>query len=96
MKCISSYSLAFRGKNEVAFSENNVNYIVALEYLSEFDPLLREHMKKYANCGTGSINYLSSTVCDEFISIISKDLQLTIANKIKEAKFYSLHLIYLT
>ncbi|XP_067122570.1 zinc finger protein 271-like [Centruroides vittatus] len=62
----------------------------ALEYLSEFDPFLREHMKKYANCGTGTINYLSSTICDEFISIISKDLQLTIVNEIKEAKFYSL------
>ncbi|XP_067130448.1 zinc finger MYM-type protein 1-like [Centruroides vittatus] len=90
IKFISSYSLAFRGKNEVFFSENNGNYIGALEYLSEFDPFLREHMKKYANCGTGTINYLSSTICDEFISIISKDLQLTIVNEIKEAKFYSL------
>ncbi|XP_067139853.1 zinc finger MYM-type protein 1-like [Centruroides vittatus] len=83
-------SQTFRGKNEVFFSENNGNYIGALEYLSEFDPFLREHMKKYANCGTGTINYLSSTICDEFISIISKDLQLTIVNEIKEAKFYSL------
>ncbi|XP_067135095.1 zinc finger MYM-type protein 1-like [Centruroides vittatus] len=82
--------VSFRGKNEVLFSENNGNYIGALEYLSEFDPFLREHMKKCANCGTGTINYLSSTICDEFISIISKDLQLTIVNEIKEAKFYSL------
>ncbi|XP_067142841.1 zinc finger MYM-type protein 1-like [Centruroides vittatus] len=90
IKFISSYSLAFRGKNEVFFSENNGNYIGALKYLSEFDPFLREHMKKYANCGTGTINYLSSTIFDEFISIISKDLQLTIVNEIKEAKFYPL------
>ncbi|XP_067136484.1 zinc finger MYM-type protein 1-like [Centruroides vittatus] len=89
IKFISSYSLAFRGKNEVFFSENNGNYIGALEYLSEFDPFLREH-EKYANCGTGTIKYLSSTICDEFISIISKDLQLTIVNEIKEAKFYYL------
>ena len=33
---------------------------------------------------------MSSTICYEFITIISKDLQLTIVNKIKEAKFYSL------
>ena len=34
IKFISSYSLAFRGKNEVFFSESNGNYIGALEYLS--------------------------------------------------------------
>ncbi|XP_067135626.1 uncharacterized protein [Centruroides vittatus] len=77
----------------LAFTETNnllYCYVCTLEYLSEFDPFLQKHMKKYANCGTGTINYLSSTICDEFISIISKDLQLTIVNEIKEAKFYSL------
>ena len=81
----------YRGTNEVFFSENNGSYIGTLEYLSEFDPFLHEHMKKYAKCGNGSINYLLSTICDEFIYIKSKNLQLTIVNEIKEAKFYSLH-----
>lgn len=47
-------------------------------------------MKKYANCGTGTVNYLSSTICDEFIGIISNNLRNIIINEIKEVKYYVL------
>lgn len=47
-------------------------------------------MKKYAKCGTGTVNYLSSTICDEFIDIISTNIRSMIINDIKEAKYYAL------
>lgn len=90
IKYLATYSLAFRGTNEVFFKECNGNYIGALEYLAEFDPFLKEHLKKYANLGKGCVSYMSSTICDEFINLIANNLRNKIINEIKEAKYYSI------
>ena len=90
IKFISSYSLAFRGKSEVFLL---VKIMVIAHVLWNIYPssihFCGDTSKKVWN-GTGTVNYLLSTKRDEFISIISKDLQLTIVNEIKEAEFYSL------
>ncbi|XP_065658586.1 zinc finger MYM-type protein 1-like [Hydra vulgaris] len=64
--------LAFRGHNEVIGSSNSGNYLGMLELLTQFDPVLKQHIDTFANIGKGNVNYLSKTICEELIDIMSQ------------------------
>ena len=70
MKCFCVRGLAFRGKNELIDSSNNVNYLGILELLNEYDTFLAEHISKHSNKGRGRASYLSSTICEEMIELM--------------------------
>lgn len=61
IKFLSSRGLAFRGDNEIVGSQHNGNYLGILEFIAEYDPLLRSHFAKYGSVGKGKQSYLSST-----------------------------------
>ena len=75
--------------DEIIGSVNNGNYLGCLELLAEYDPFLAEHIQQRANKGRGHISYLSSTICDEFILIISDQLMRQVIQETKDAKYYS-------
>ena len=52
----------FRGHTELFGQKDNVNYLGLLELLSQFDPSLAEHIRRYGNKGRGQVSYLSSTI----------------------------------
>ncbi|KAJ8685376.1 hypothetical protein QAD02_021169 [Eretmocerus hayati] len=87
---LASRGLPFRGSDSEFGSLHNGNYMMALELLAEYDPFLRLHMEKYANKGSGSVSYLSATVCDEFISLMAQNVRETIANGVRKAGPYSI------
>ena len=80
----------FRGKNELIGSPNNGNYLGILEVLSEFDTLLAEHISKHTNKGRGHASYLSSTICEEIIELMSQKVLSIIVNEIKSVSQYLL------
>lgn len=90
VKLLSTRGLSFRGDNEKLFFPNNGNYLGCLEFLSEFDPFLAEHLAKFGNSGKGIPSYLSSTICDEFIKIMSEKVKKVMVEELKAAKYYSL------
>ncbi len=90
IKFLAERSRAFRGNDQVIGSPSNGNFLGTLELLSQFDPFLAAHLDKYGNKGKGSISYLSSTTCDQLISIIGKEVLSTIIEEIKTAKYYSI------
>lgn len=53
IKFLSSRGLAFQGHSSVIGSTQNGNYLGALEYLSKFDPFIKEHIEKHGNKGKG-------------------------------------------
>ncbi len=87
---LSRRGLAFRGANEIIGSSQNGNYLGILELLSLFDDFLAAHIVKYANRGKGSTSYLSSTVCNELITILGTDVRNHIIKEIVDAKYFSL------
>ncbi|KAJ8670889.1 hypothetical protein QAD02_002148 [Eretmocerus hayati] len=87
---LASRGLPFRGSDSEFGSLHNGNYMMALELLAEYDPFLRSHMEKYANKGSGSVSYLSATICDEFISLMAQNVRETIANEVRKAGPYSI------
>ncbi|XP_076831848.1 kinase suppressor of Ras 1-like isoform X2 [Brachyhypopomus gauderio] len=82
-------SLAFRGDDELLGSAHNGNFLGIIELLAKFDPFLAEHLQRFGGKGKGSVSYLSSTVCEEFIHLMGQRTKQAIVNEFKESKYFS-------
>ena len=60
-----------------------------MELLSKFDPFLADHLAKYGNKGHGVPSYLSNTIYNEIIKCMGEKVRSTIAEEVKEAKYFS-------
>ncbi|XP_065673947.1 zinc finger MYM-type protein 1-like [Hydra vulgaris] len=87
---LAERGLAFRGHNEVIGSSNNGNYLGMLELLTQFDPVLKQHIDTFANKGKGNVNCLSKTICEELIEIMSQKVLTHIITEIKKAKYWGI------
>lgn len=67
----------------------NGNYLGILELISQFDPFLLEHIKTHGLKGRGSVSYLSSSICEEFIDVMGEKTKQVIANALKVARYFS-------
>ncbi|XP_018365076.1 PREDICTED: uncharacterized protein LOC108762532, partial [Trachymyrmex cornetzi] len=90
IKFLALRGFAFRGDNQTIGSQSNGNYLGCLELLSQFDPFLSEHIKKYGNAGIGNPSYLSANICNEFINAMGKQVLHKILAELKTAKYYSI------
>ncbi|XP_065651158.1 uncharacterized protein LOC136079351 [Hydra vulgaris] len=90
IRFLAGRGLAFRGHNEVIGSSNNGNYLGMLELLTQFDPVLKQHIDTFANKGKGNVNYLSKTICEELIDIMSQKVLTHIITEIKKAKYWGI------
>ena len=80
----------FRGHTELFGQKYNGNYLGLLELPSQFVPFLAEHIRRYGNKGRGQVLYLSSTICEEFVKLLSDRVKAKIIAEIKKAKYYSI------
>ena len=90
IRFLAGRGLAFRGHNEVIGSSNNGNYLGMLELLTQFDPVLKQHIGTLANKGKGNVNYLSKTICEELIDIMSQKVLTHIITEINKAKYWGI------
>ncbi|KAI2659520.1 Zinc finger MYM-type protein 1 [Labeo rohita] len=74
VKCLASCGLPFCGENKQHDSPRNYNFLGCLKLISQFDPLLSEHLTKYGHKGSGITN-LSSTMCDMTLFDSDKPLE---------------------
>ena len=81
--------LPLRGKEEVIGSPSNGNYLGVIEVLAKYDSFLAQHITMFVNKGSGHTSYLSSTICEELISLMGSKVLDTIIQVLKSAKFYS-------
>lgn len=90
VKFLTGRGLALRGDVEEFGCKNNGNYLGLLELISEYDPILKEHIKKYGGAGSGTTSYLSPSTCDEFIHIMGKRVLQEIIKEVKASRYYSI------
>ena len=89
---LSERSLACRGNDEILGSPNNGNFLGIAELMAKYDPFMKQHIEMYGNCGSGRVNYLSSTIYEELIEKIGSLVYDEIIRRVKKAKFYSVSL----
>lgn len=89
VKFLSSRGLPFRGSCEKFGSSSNGNYLGLMELIAEYDPVLRIHIEKKGNAGSGITSYLSKTTCEEFIKLLAETVLENILKEIKDAKYFS-------
>jgi hypothetical protein len=82
--------LALRGENETLGSASNGNYLGLLELLSDYDDFLKQHIQNHSNLGSGHVNYLSSTICDEIVDLMGKRVLNEIVSRIQTSRYYSI------
>lgn len=89
-KKLASRGLPFRGTVEKFGNPNNGNFMMCLELIAEFDPFLATHVSQHGNPGSGKTSYLSSTICEEFIDLMSTEVLNHIMSEIGKSKYYSI------
>ena len=90
IKFLAERGLPFRGDNEILGSPHNGNFLGLLELLSEYDEFLKAHLLKYGNQGKGNVSYISSTIYEELIKIMSQRVLDVIISNIKKSKYYGI------
>ena len=83
-------TMCFSASHEVFGTADNGNFLGILELLSQFDPLLSDHIARYGNAGKGTPSYLSKTTCDEVTHLMSQKVRSAIASEAKYAGYFSL------
>lgn len=56
---------------------------MTLELIAQFQRYLNKHFAQFGAKGKGRSNYLSSTICEEFIGLMANNILTQIKNEIK-------------
>ena len=87
VKFLCERGLPLREGNEVFGSLQKGNFLGLFELLAQFDDFLGDYIRRFGNSGRGVPSYLSSTICNEFVQLMAKEVTTKIANEVKKAKY---------
>ena len=86
--------MAFQGKNEKIYQENNGNFLSLIEMIVEFDPIMQKHVRHIQH-GAIHNHYLEHNIQNELIQLLANEIKGEINKNIKEAKYFSI-ILYCT
>ncbi|XP_076886020.1 uncharacterized protein LOC143535729 [Bidens hawaiensis] len=89
VKFLAKNNLAFRGTKEKLYQKGNENFLGLVEMLEEFDPVIKEHVRRIINDEV-HVHYLGHNIQNELIFMIAQEIKKEIIKQIKEAKYYSI------
>ena len=79
MKTLSQNSLPFHGSNEKIYEKNNGFFCQRIEFLAEFDPIIKDHLRRVIEKKVQN-HYLSHKIQNELINL----LQMRLKKKLEE------------
>ncbi|CAI6362922.1 unnamed protein product [Macrosiphum euphorbiae] len=89
IKTLSSQNLAFRGKSDKLNTSNNGNFLKFIEFLSKFDPVMKEHIRRISSQEI-HCHYLGKDIQNEIIQLLTNKIRSRIITALKNAKYYSI------
>ena len=92
VKNLGKNNLAFRGKSEKIYQENNGNFLSIIEMIVEFDPVMQEHVQCIQH-GAIHNHYLGHNIQNEVIQLLANEIKSKIIKKIKKQNIFQLYLI---
>jgi hypothetical protein len=94
VKFFAEHNLAFCGTNCMLNQDSNRNFLGLIEILAEFDPIMQQHVQHITNDNI-HVHYLSPSIQNELISLLTNAIRSKILRKVKEVKYFSILLIVL-
>ncbi|XP_022866201.1 zinc finger MYM-type protein 1-like [Olea europaea var. sylvestris] len=88
VKRLAKNTLPFRGNDERLNVENNGLFLQMVEMVSEFDPIMKEHLRQ-ANAKEIQYTYLGKKIQNELIQLLANEVRNAIVKKVKHAKYFA-------
>ncbi|CAA2984694.1 zinc finger MYM-type 1-like [Olea europaea subsp. europaea] len=88
VKRLAKNTLPFRGDDERLYVENNGLFLQMVEMVSEFDPVMQEHLQR-AKAREIQYMYLDKKIQNELIQLLANEVRSSIVKKVKHAKYFA-------
>nr|XP_022902366.1 zinc finger MYM-type protein 1-like [Onthophagus taurus] len=86
---LGKQNLALRGTNSKLFDNNNGNFLQLIEMISQFDPLLSDHVRRVQAKDNIMPHYLGKMIQNEVLSLLGSNIKKKILLMLKEARYFS-------
>lgn len=90
VRTLGTQNLAFRGVTEKLDAHDNGNFLKFIEYLSMFDPVMNEHLRRIRSDEKRHTHYLGKNIQNELIQILASAIKREILSSVQKAKYFSI------